>query len=476
MVARLGERNNGLYTNEWLIGDAKNNEIAMYELGTLHTKLWRSSKGEWFGNTPDFYWGDNNAKDLNVNLEYQPDPKGAPVYVPYVPGIRDLAWQDLYRQYRGQIDEQFAFLAFRSAPLVARSTMDAKVATADLASRLMVWGEIGRPNQREWLPPKGDFTRNDGLYPSGYYLFQAPLKAPPAVRTSDPKSDSTPVSFRDRVWKGWVLPASDADTWFVRGAENYFNALQSGDFKKAMEVLRASYRRLKLEPVNDATHFALEGARGALFLDSLRRQLGDDPFFRLMSDFFSANTTRTVTAQSFLHQAGVPFTESDPGKGAVYLTSDIKHRLASAILVYGTVREAGANRYAAECLQREFLDGSESQVPIYKDFEATGEVLQHHDVIFVGRPEANSALEAMKFDAGFNGASFRIAGNIHASEREALLLAAPSPFAPAHMVLVLEGNDALRTVKLARSVLNTAEAASYVVLDDGRKTESGFQP
>jgi hypothetical protein len=74
-----------------------------------------------------FYWGDNNAKDLAVKLEYLPDPQGAPEYVPFVPAVRDLAWQDLYRQYKGQIDEQFAFKAFDSAPLVSASTMDAKV-------------------------------------------------------------------------------------------------------------------------------------------------------------------------------------------------------------------------------------------------------------------------------------------------------------------------------------------------------------
>ena len=51
VVKQLGTRNNGLYTNEWLMGDAKTNEIAMYELAP-HTKLWRSSKNEWFGDTP----------------------------------------------------------------------------------------------------------------------------------------------------------------------------------------------------------------------------------------------------------------------------------------------------------------------------------------------------------------------------------------------------------------------------------------
>ena len=29
----------------------------MFELGTYKTKLWRSSKNEWFGGTQGFYWG-----------------------------------------------------------------------------------------------------------------------------------------------------------------------------------------------------------------------------------------------------------------------------------------------------------------------------------------------------------------------------------------------------------------------------------
>ena len=66
--------------------------------------------------------------------------------------------------------------------------------------------------------------------------------------------------------------------------------------------------------------------------------------------------------------------------------------MASAVIVYGTVREAGANRYAAEQMQDRFLDRYESRVPIYKDFEATDDLLRHRDVVFVGRPEANSAL------------------------------------------------------------------------------------
>src|SRR5580658_4567782 len=343
VVQHLGTRNNGLYTNEWIIGDAKTNEIAIYDLGTSHTRLWRSSKNEWFGDTPGFYWGDNNPKDLTVRLEGYPDPEADGGYIPYVPGPRDLAWQALYRKYHGQIDEQFAFLAFRTAPLVSAITMDAKVLTADMASHLMVWAAIGKPNQREWLPQKSDSSKDDGLYPSGYYLFQqepsdslrAALqeneKARIAALTDSAKpSDpavADPPSLEGRLWKGWLLPASDADMWFVAGSAAYKRALQSKDVEEALNAQRATWRGLELVPDTPANHFQRERAKGVLFLDSLRSKMGDDAFLKLMSDYFTANTTKTVTAQSFLERAGANIDAIDPGDGPAYLPEDIRDRL-----------------------------------------------------------------------------------------------------------------------------------------------------
>jgi hypothetical protein len=479
VIQKLGTRNNGLYTNEWLIGDAKTNEIAMYELGTNHTRLWRSSKNQWFGDTPGFYWGDNNAKDLAIRLETMPDPHGAPEYAPYVPMPRDLAWQDLYQKHKGQIDEQFAFLAFRTAPLVAATTMDAKVITADMANQMMVWANLGKPNQREWLPgAHSSYAKNDGMYPSGYYLFTG--KAPQALvgqPVEAPKSSATPrprnfASYEARLWNGYLLPASDADTWFVAGSAAYHQMLRSGDLDKSLSARKAMYRGWKLAPGNAANRVRLEETKGVLFLDDLRRKMGDDAFLKLMAAYYDANTTKTVTAQSFLAKAGVPFEFHEPADGPAYLTSDIGRRLGTAALVYGTMRDAGANRYAAEQLQRQYLEQFESKVPIYKDFEASDEVLRHRDVIFIGRPEANSALAswAGKLGATFDGASFQLDGETHASEREALLLAAKNPLDASHMMLVIAGNDALRTVKSLR-----AEApAEYVLYDDGGSTKSGF--
>jgi len=269
-----------------------------------------------------------------------------------------------------------------------------------------------------------------------------------------------------------VLPASDADTWFVGGAAGYYPILESDDVEKRLSAQRATYRRLKLGPENAMTRFQLEQAKGVLFLDSLRRKMGDDAFLKLMAEYFAANTTKTVTAQSFLDKAGVRFEFAEPPDGPTYLTSDILSRLASAVIVYGTVREAGANRYAAEQMQTRFLDQYESQVPIYKDFEVSDDLLRHRDVVFVGRPEANSALAcwAEKIGLLYDGAGFKINGDVHASEREALVYAASNPLDASHMVLTVAGNDALRTVKASR----LEAPAEYILLDDGSPPRNGF--
>ena len=483
VVRELGNRNNGLYTNEWLIGDAKNNEIAMYELGTRHTKLWRSSKGEWFGGTPGFYWGDNNAKDLTVNLELEPDPQGPPAYIPYVPAVRDMAWQNLYGKYKGQIDEQFGFLAFRSAPLVAASTMDAKIATADMAKDLMVWAEIGRPNESVWEASRTNPGPNRGLYPGGYHLFVAQAsegllsavrdneQARLALQVSDRKPSDKPKDYADRLWKGWVLPASGADTWFVAGSAAYYRALESKDPEKAIEAERIQYRGLKPAADNPQIDFRREQVKGALFLDQVRLKLGDDAFFKLMQDYFAANTTKTVTAQSFLDKAGVSFDFVAPGEGPAYLPGDIYRSLDSAVIVYGTLAEAGTNRHMAEQLQARYRDYGQIDVAIRKDFEVSDEELQHRSVIFVGRPEANEALAhwAGKIGLHYQGAEFVAGGENYASERDSLVMAAANPLDASHMVLVMAGNDPLGTVE----TLSADNAATpYVVLKDGKPVTS----
>ena len=162
----------------------------------------------------------------------------------------------------------------------------------------------------------------------------------------------------------------------------------------------------------------------------------------------------------------------DPG-GALYVASDIGRRLASAVIVYGTVADPGANRYAAEQLQKKYLDRFESEVPIRKDFEVTDDELHTHDIVFVGRPDSNSALAAWaeKIGVEMPGEMFRIAGREHASAGEGLVFAAANPLDHHRMVLVLAGNNALQTVLLSKVNLTRNE---YSVFESGTEIASGF--
>jgi len=511
-VGHLGQRNNGLYTNEWLIGDAKNNQIAMYELGTFKTKLYRSWKNEWFGGTEGFYWGCNNAKDLQVRLEYAPDPRGAPQHLGFVPSPRDVKWQELYRQYKGGIDEQFAFLAFRTAPLVSATSMDAKLTTSDMAARMMCWAVFGKPNQREWIPTRWErenYPHITGIYSSGYRLFQAaPSESLRRIAAEKEKerlaagrpAPATPAAkaiYKDRRWKGWILPASDADAWLSTGGAAYYQVLGSTEWEKELEFYRAALRLARAQ--GDRPLRSLEGSaasdhwhnlainKGVLLLDALRREIGDDRFFTLMKDFHEAHTTRAVATAAFVEAAEkaagrslreffaawLETTATPAGSGAVYVASNLRRRLDSALLVYGTAMEAGANRHAAELLQARLLDGYESRVEIRKDFEVSEDEMARRDLVFVGRPEANSALAALAEQIGlaYPGAVFRIDGADHASENEAIVLAAANPLNPARMMVVVAGNSALETVRAASAGLDRWE---YSILEAGKQTAFGF--
>jgi hypothetical protein len=521
VVELLSTRNNGLYTNEWIVGDARTNEIAMLELGTYKTKLYSSAKNEWFGGTEGFYWGCNNAKDLNVRLEYAPDPHAAPEDLPFVPAPRDIKWQEMYQSYKGKIDEGFAALAFRTAPLVSSTTMDAKIATSDMAKRMMTWALFGKPNQREWVPSpmqKDQFAANDGLYSSGYRLFQGhPADAIKMLLDGAPKASAisaqtysempggrggrrggrggASASSNENLWKGWILPASDTDVWLTAGATGYHSVAGTNDIDKGLEAFRAQYRAAALDGEQPLSKIAasttssnwhtLAEAKGVLLLDALRRSMGDDAFYALMKDFFNKNTTKTVHASDFIASAGAAHQAlfakwlngtglPDTADGPMYSAGDLRRRLSSTIIVYGTLVEAGANRYAAEQWQKQFLDQFENAVPIRKDFEVTERELADHDVLFIGRPETNSALAAWAkpLALDYDGVVFQLAGKDHSSENDAMVLAGTNPMNKKRMVLIAAGNSPLGTVLLTRGT--GFGPAQYQVYDSGRPGESGF--
>lgn len=290
---------------------------------------------------------------------------------------------------------------------------------------------------------------------------------PPNKQPGNQQPDSVSWSDRtDKLWKGWILPASDADTWFVAGSAEYYRLLRSPDVDEAISAEKIRCRRLKLSPDNPMNRFRLERTAGALFLDSLRHKIGDDAFLKLMNGYFAAHTTKTVSAQSFLEAAGVTYKAPDPGEGPAYLPGDILGRMASAVIVYGTAREAGTNRYIAEQLQSRYRERNQREVRIFKDFETSDTLLAGRDVIFVGRPETNSALASWRENIGldYQGAMFKVDGQTYASEENGLVYAAKNPRDSSHMVLIYAGNSPLET---ARAIEATGEAPT-TVLEDGK--------
>ena len=91
--------NNGLFPNEWLIGDTKTGEIASLELALHNTPVRRTFNG--------FYWSANLPKNKKVQHELY----GLKSCIPYFSKIlswgihyRDIAFEELGEKYYGDID------------------------------------------------------------------------------------------------------------------------------------------------------------------------------------------------------------------------------------------------------------------------------------------------------------------------------------------------------------------------------------
>jgi hypothetical protein len=89
--------NNGGYANDWLLGDRKTGEIARFELGLKHWKVWRTKDG--------YYSGANFPSDSDViRDETNFDPKNPATG----PNARRIRWETLLKGNKGKIDTSLA--------------------------------------------------------------------------------------------------------------------------------------------------------------------------------------------------------------------------------------------------------------------------------------------------------------------------------------------------------------------------------
>jgi hypothetical protein len=340
--AILDKANNGLYTNEWLLADTKTNEIAMFELGTYKSKLYRSSKGEWFGGTRGFYWGCNNTKDLQVRLETIASVEGRPGSAVFHPSDRDRKWLALYDRYKGKIDADFGTLAFTTPPLAAYPSVDAKFTTTDMVKELKTWALFGPPLGRTWKPTfkeQSNFPEIRPLVSNPWAVLHATppeadgTKGAPVVDLHNPEDGKVAAPASDpkapptkAAWHGTLLPKEDADTWVavafadyerIVAFENAFEEkasplpLASRDFL-AVELFahRANYElgaRARPEVplartearLRDSDWYRVASGKGVLLLHEMRRRMGKEAFVNLMESFGKENAGKRVSAAQF---------------------------------------------------------------------------------------------------------------------------------------------------------------------------------
>lgn len=363
-IELLEGANNGLYTNEWILADVKTGETAMFELGTGKSKLWRSTRDEWPGNTSGFYWGCNNAKDPALRLETLAGVNDKPADVLYFPKDRDQAWLRLYEQHKGRMTTEFGFTAFGVAPIVGYRSCDAKFTDVAMATRLESWALFGPPLGRTWVANKADLAKDPHVRPlvaNDWTVIGT--AAPTAVGKDAPTAAVDLAPFRKDepgpkvhvgsklppAWRGTLLPASDADLWLSVAFAEYekFVALQkaltfeattdrdakvdhakekklgrraqdaidTALFKKRSDWLTAVRRLDNDVPLSklhrswsDQNWHRIALGKGTMYLDALRGEIGPERFDRLMDDFGTAHAGREVSTDeffNFLTESGV---------------------------------------------------------------------------------------------------------------------------------------------------------------------------
>jgi Phospholipase B/S-layer like family, C-terminal region len=340
----LSDNGNGLSTSEWILADLKRNEIALLTLGTNQYHLYRSSKNEWIAGATGFYWSDNNNKDQLVRLETVPSMEARPsALATFVPSKRDTIWLQMYDQYKGKIDLDFARRVLTKPELVSVIAVDAKYTNTDLGLQFKSWatfgpsvGTIRRPNKLETqnFPGIKPIISNPWvmLATNTPILDQETLE--PAEDLFNPNTKNVFQTPPDEIpvllpaWHGTLLPAKDADIWLTTAFANYerivalenalrqkapAHVLQPDDFdqlgielfyhRSVYELGRRSAKdvplsQTKSNPRNE-NWYRVAAGKGVLMLHSLRDLIGAKDFDRLMDEFGRQNAGQQVTTAQF---------------------------------------------------------------------------------------------------------------------------------------------------------------------------------
>lgn len=343
----LREKNNGMYTNDWPMGDVKTNEGAIFLLGTNKDKLWRTTDTPAPFGTPGFLWSNNNNRDPEVRKEYAVQPDDAPFDLIFGAWNRDIAFWSFYQKMKGKIDAIAGVNLWASSPINRAHACDGKITTSEMAEKLVFMAHFGKVTLREKFPEKGNRRMPDlpGAVPhlTLGYSTASPIVITErlagireeSVRLAGEKAEDPEVVLADvldhykvekkELWRGTVLPASERENWFVSGSAAYWQLLHGlpekneDAAKKLSDELAGLNNRLlyvlsreadlapsAAERVYDRYGpYQIPRIKGAFLLHQLRLLLGTPRFLTLMRDLhdrFRQNELDTETLVRFLNE------------------------------------------------------------------------------------------------------------------------------------------------------------------------------
>jgi hypothetical protein len=343
-VARiLAEGNNGLYTNDWTMADAKSDEGGDLLLGTRASKLWRTGSEGHPADTPgglvDFVWANNNSRDAGVRREYATASDDLPQDLSFYPWNRDVAFWRFYQEHgKGEIglDEATRFLG--SSPTNRPHACDGKITTGEMAEKLVFLAHYGKTTLREkWVGSRfvadlpGAVPHLSLDYTTFSPIVVAEGLAAAKSRGGEPPKESKSklaegsgkelLSFDEKlVWKGSLEPAGPADAWASAGSAAYaailkklpeepgkaldllHEALADQDlrgawFAKREGVTPPSEARLRYDAYGPSQHSRI---RGLFVLHQLRLELGNALFSKAMTSAHGSLRGRPATTAEVL--------------------------------------------------------------------------------------------------------------------------------------------------------------------------------
>jgi hypothetical protein len=138
-----------------------------------------------------------------------------------------------------------------------------------------------------------------------------------------------------------------------------------------------------------------------------------------------------------------------------------------ALIIYGTLKEAAAQKEAAELLQKKLLRRLANHlVPIKSDQEVSQGDLEKNHLLLIGRPHSNAiaAKCAGKLPVQFGPASFVVRGETYAHPESAVIAAGSSPFQSRLSCVLFAGLSAEGTWQCVQTLSNRGGQHAEVML------------